>query len=61
MSDRLGTVTVATPSSSPSVQLDGDEDAYPTANGLPGWAPTVGERVFVQVVNNRRQRVVGVL
>lgn len=59
MRDVVGTVTVATPAATPTVQLDGDEDGYRTANGLPGYTPTVADRVFVRIVNNRRQRIVG--
>lgn len=55
----MGTVTVATPVATPTVQMDGDAAGFVTRNGLPGYTPVVNDRVYVLVVDDRRVRIVG--
>lgn len=57
ITQRMGTVTVATPVATPTVQLDGDDTGFPTRNGLPGYTPAVNDRVWVQIVDNRRHHI----
>ncbi len=56
---RLGYVTVATPTATPTVRLRGDSTGEVTRNFAAGYVPVVGHNVLVLIDDNKRVAIIG--